>query len=211
MRKLILLLLLIFCTVPKMGFGFVDPTELKLKVYAVYLSTDPYCTNARELFSTTDPVYADFLGNPTLGSIDNSSGSWNGTYHCVIIKMSDAIKYVTNSTTESACTAGTTYTSYVCNYSSTTDPSGTTTVCSNAGEDTSYLYLSTASTQTTGGEGGSPWQAPTSSNTLNGLKLNGAFTISGSQTGTFVVDGTNKMGDEGGGDCGMQPPTFSFR
>ena len=81
-----------------------DASSLKLQVYSVMLSTSPQCTSPITVFSSATPTEVDFLATPTLGS----GNPPDGTYHCVIIKMSDLIKF-TPSTTGGSCAAGTEY------------------------------------------------------------------------------------------------------
>ncbi|MEO6895060.1 MAG: hypothetical protein ABI218_00275, partial [Caldimonas sp.] len=66
-----------------------DASSLKLQVYSVMLSASPLCTNPYTVFSNTAPTEVDFLAAPTLGS----GNPPDGTYHCVIIKMSDIIRF----------------------------------------------------------------------------------------------------------------------
>ena len=86
-----------------------DASSLKLQVYSVMLSTSPQCTSPVTVFSSTTPTEVDFLATPTLGS----GNPPDGTYHCVIIKMSDLIKF-TPSTTAGLCSASVQYTADVC-------------------------------------------------------------------------------------------------
>ncbi len=101
----------LFCSIalaaPAPGGG--DPASLKVKVYGVYASTSPQCTNPIQVFLKTTGDYVDLLQNPTLGGGDLP----DGTYECVIIKMSDVIKH-TPKVTDSTCVAGTEYTGEVC-------------------------------------------------------------------------------------------------
>src|SRR5436190_21784734 len=86
-----------------------DASSLKLQVYSVMLSTSPLCTNPYTVFNSTSPTEVDFLSAPTLGS----GNPPDATYNCVIIKMSDIIKFMP-STSGGLCTAGTEYTADVC-------------------------------------------------------------------------------------------------
>ena len=61
------------------------------------------------VFSNATATEVDFLARPTLGS----GNPPDGTYQCVIIKMSDLIKF-TPSATAGLCTAGTQYTADIC-------------------------------------------------------------------------------------------------
>src|ERR1700749_3772209 len=66
-----------------------DASSLKLQGYAVMLSTSPQCTSPVTVFSSATATEVDFLASPTLGS----GNPPDGTYHCVVIKMSDLIKF----------------------------------------------------------------------------------------------------------------------
>jgi hypothetical protein len=188
-----------------------DASSLKLQVYAVMLSTSPLCTSPVTVFSSTTPTEVDFLAAPTLGS----GNPPDATYECVIIKMSDLIKF-TPSTTSGLCSASVQYTADVCR----TDNGGTTqapdavgapSACS--GTDTApvsdavYLYLTT---NASAGTGGSTFMQPTSSSSTNGLHLTAPLVIVGTAKSKFVVNATGKVGDDGI-SCGMNPPVFGFQ
>ena len=72
----------------------IDASSLKLQVYSVMLSTSPLCTDPYTVFSSASPTEVDFLSAPTLGS----GNPPDATYNCVIIKMSDIIKFTPSST-----------------------------------------------------------------------------------------------------------------
>ena len=71
-----------------------DASSLKLQVYSVMLSTSPQCTSPVTVFSSATATEVDFLASPTLGS----GNPPDATYNCVIIKMSDLIKFTPAST-----------------------------------------------------------------------------------------------------------------
>ena len=188
-----------------------DASSLKLQVYSVMLSTSPLCTSPVTVFSSTTPTEVDFLSNPTLGS----GNPPDGTYNCVIIKMSDLIKF-TPTGTSGSCVAGTQYVADVCR----TDNSGTTqapdatgapTACTGTdiapASDAVHLYLTT---NTTAGTGGETFLQPTSPSSGNGLNLTAPLVISGTASSKFVVNATGKVS---GVDltCGMNPPIFGFQ
>ena len=132
-----------------------DASSLKLQVYSVMLSTSAMCTNPYTVFSSVSPTEVDFLSAPTLGS----GNPPDATYNCVIIKMSDIIKF-TPSSTSGLCTAGTEYVADVCrsdNNGTTQAPdSSTHTACSGSDaaphSDAVYMYLTTNASAGTGGE-----------------------------------------------------------
>ena len=95
-----------FCSANAMAL---DASSLKLQVYSVMLSTSAQCTSPVTVFSSATATEVDFLTAPTLGS----GNPPDGTYQCVIIKMSDLIKF-TPSATAGLCTAGTQDTADVC-------------------------------------------------------------------------------------------------
>jgi hypothetical protein len=188
-----------------------DASSLKLQVYAVMLSTSPLCTSPVTVFSSTTPTEVDFLAAPTLGS----GNPPDATYECVIIKMSDLIKF-TPSTTSGLCSASVQYTADVCR----TDNGGTTqapdavgapSTCSGTDaapvSDAVYLYLTT---NASAGTGGSTFMQPTSSSSTNGLHLTAPLVIVGTAKSKFVVNATGKVGDDGI-SCGMNPPVFGFQ
>jgi hypothetical protein len=188
-----------------------DASSLKLQVYSVMLSTSPLCTNPYTVFSNTAPTEVDFLAAPTLGS----GNPPDGTYNCVIIKMSDIIKF-TPSSTSGLCTAGTQYLADVCRSDNSgmtqaPDAVGAPTMCT--GTDAApvsnpvYLYLTTNPGQAKGGD---TFMQPTSASSLNGLKLTAPLVIAGTAKSKFIVDATGQVGDDGV-SCGMNPPTFGFQ
>jgi hypothetical protein len=188
-----------------------DASSLKLQVYSVMLSTSPLCTNPYTVFSNTAATEVDFLKAPTLGSGDPP----DATYNCIVIKMSDLIKF-TPSATSGSCTAGVEYVADVCR----TDNNGTTqapdvpgapTACTGTDaaphSDPVYLYLTT---NATAGTGGNTFMQPTSTSSTSGLRLTSPLVIDGVARSKFVVNATGKVS---GADvaCGMNPPVFGFQ
>lgn len=188
-----------------------DASSLKLQVYSVMLSTSPLCTSPVTVFSSPTATEVDFLSNPTLGSGNPA----DATYQCVIIKMSDLIKFKPSASSGS-CTAGTEYVADVCR----SDNGGTTHAPDAAGAMTSctgtdavphadpvYLYLTT---NASAGSGGGTFVQPTSISSGSGLNLTAPLIISGSAKSKFVVNATGKVS---GSDvtCGMNPPVFGFK
>lgn len=186
-----------------------DASSLKLKVYSVMASTSALCTNPVTIFSKDSPTEVDFISAPTLGSGNPA----DGTYQCIIIKMSDNIKFVPSSSSGS-CVAGTEYVLDVCrsdNSGSTAAPdSSTTTSCtgtsSSPASDAVYLYLTTNSTA---GSGGDTFRQPDSTSSTRGLNLTSPLIVSGSTTSKFVVNATGKV-DGSQASCEMNPPVFGF-
>jgi hypothetical protein len=188
-----------------------DASSLKLQVYSVMLSTSPLCTSPVTVFSSATPTEVDFLAAPTLGS----GNPPDGTYQCVIIKMSDLIKF-TPSTSAGLCSASTQYTADVCRtdnggMTQAPDAAGAPTVCNGTDaapvSDPVYLYLTT---NPTAGSGGNTFMQPTSLTSTNGLNLTAPLVIAGAAKSKFIVNATGKVGDDGV-SCGMNPPTFGFQ
>ncbi len=81
--------------------GYATPTSLWLKVYQVQLSTDAQgCTNAVPVGQSDAPEYQNFADSPVLVTGDPPA---DGTYQCVIITMSDHIRWQVEG--EPACEA----------------------------------------------------------------------------------------------------------
>jgi hypothetical protein len=188
-----------------------DASSLKLQVYSVMLSTSPQCTSPVTVFSSATATEVDFLATPTLGSGDPP----DATYHCVIIKMSDLIKF-TPSTSAGLCMAGTQYTADVCRSDNggmtrAPDAVGAPNACSGTDaapvSDTVHLYLTT---NASAGTGGGTFMQPTGPSSTNGLNLTAPLVIAGAAKSKFVVNATGKVGDDGV-SCGMNPPVFGFR
>jgi len=189
-----------------------DASSLKLQVYSVMLSTSPLCTSPVTVFSSATPTEVDFLAAPTLGS----GNPPDATYECVIIKMSDLIKF-TPSTSAGLCSASVQYTADVCR----SDNGGTTQAPDAAGvpstctgtdaapvSDAVYLYLTTNATAGSGG--GSTFLQPTGPSSTNGLNLTAPLVVAGTAKSKFIVNATGKVGDDGV-SCGMNPPVFGFK
>jgi len=193
------------------GAMALDASSLKLQVYSVMLSTSPQCTSPVTVFSSATPTEVDFLATPTLGS----GNPPDATYHCVIIKMSDLIKF-TPSTTAGLCSASVQYTADVCrsdNGGTTQAPDsvGAPNACSGTDAapvaDTVHLYLTT---NASAGTGGNTFMQPTGPASTNGLNLTAPLVIAGAAKSKFIVNATGKVGDDGVA-CGMNPPLFGFQ
>lgn len=207
--------LFVFCTlVSSVCRANVDASSLKLKIYKVAFSTSDRCTSATTVYEKSDSEasYQDFLISP---KITENATLANGDYKCVIIEFSDILK-VTPSSATGSCGI-TEYDQDVCyDYGGGSPTStlinGTTSTCSatKGTADRVAMYISTASTSTTGTGGHSAWTPPTSSaDANNGFNLGASFVKSGATTGKFVVNADGKV-DGSGGSCDMQPPLFSF-
>ena len=194
---------------PLAGGG--DPASLKLKIYGVYASTSPLCTNPIQVFlkSTTD--YVDILTGPALGGGDLP----DGTYECVIIKMSDVIRH-TPKATDSSCIAGTEYSGEVCRAGAdgglATDLNGNTIACTGdgtsagIGDDTLFMFMTTDPSASTGNRA---FELPLVAGDGKGIKLGAPLVISSTTKAKFVVDASGGV-VAGGGECGINPPKFRF-
>ena len=156
-------------------------------------------------------IEVDFLATPTLGS----GNPPDATYNCVIIKMSDLIKF-TPSATAGLCTAGTQYTADVCRsdnggMTQAPDAVGAPNMCTGTDaapvSDTVYLYLTT---NASAGTGGNTFMQPTGPASSNGLNLTAPLVVAGTAKSKFIVNATGKVGDDGV-SCGMNPPVFGFQ
>ena len=187
-----------------------DPSSLKIKVYAVYASTSAQCTNPTQVFLNNTGSYVDFLTGPTLGGGDLP----DGTYKCIIIKMSDIIKH-TPLATNSTCIAGTEYTAGVCSSPQTVDSlTGTSDIAcrgdgSTAGsiDDTVFMYLTTDPAASTGNKA---FKRPVTASDGNGILLSAPLVISATTRAKFVVNAMGKV-VANGGDCGINAPAFTFQ
>ncbi|HET6282163.1 MAG TPA: hypothetical protein VFH73_14445 [Polyangia bacterium] len=189
-----------------------DPASVKVKVYGVYASTSPQCTNPINVFLKSTGDYVDLLKNPDLGGGDLP----DGTYECVIIKMSDVIRH-TPKVTDSTCVAGTEYSGEVCRAGGdggmATNLDGSTITCTGdgtstgAGDDTVFMFMTTdPSASTTGSRA---FELPLAAGDGKGIKLGAPLVISSTTKAKFVVDATGGV-VPGGGDCGINPPKFRF-
>lgn len=193
------------------GLAATSASLFKLKVYKAAVSTSPLCTNLITIYESSNPDYTSFDGN----SFGQASVP-NGTYNCIAFEVSDIIKFVPSANDLPGCVQGTEYSREVCRAD---QPStiqyidGTTDTCSN-GEQRMAIYISTASSSTGGGGSANPFVPPTTSgaasDSTHGMKLNGVFQVSGSTTGTFIVDSNGGVANDSG-DCDMQPPQWGFQ
>lgn len=208
-----------------------SPSSVKVTVYSVAVSTNADCSSAKVVASYASGKEFDFMATPAPSLFTGTLA--NGSYACVILQMSDQVKFTPSTTSTSGhCVSGTSVTTPVCNSansqkyqpmtvnSDNTVTFGALQTCTaatgNAGE-TVALFLSTSSTGTTGVL--APFVQPATANASNcsgsvatgcGIKLSSAFTVNGTASGTFVVNFTGQIQDQGG-VCGLNAPTFTFR
>lgn len=199
-----------------------SPSSLKLKVYKMAVSTSPLCTNLTTVIDNgSSPSEVEFVGGVSLGS----GSVANGTYPCIVIEFSSFIKFTPSANSDSTnCLSSTEETLDVCSNGSSELIDGTTTTCASSTDNKVAMYLSTASTQTTGVDAFNP---PTSlSDATKGFNLGNSLTVSGTSSGNFVVNPSGKVCDDntagcdgggggtgtgGAGSCKLEPPLFSFQ
>jgi len=215
MKKLSLLTLTFISTLglasglsSRSAFAAGDPSSLRVKVYAVFASLSAQCTDPKQIFANEAGNFVDFLTDPTLGDGDLP----DGTYNCIIIKMSSIIKH-TPLTTESTCVAGTEYTGGVCNASdSASDLDGAPISCegdgSNAGsvDNTVFMYLTTDAAASMGKRA---FVHPATAGDGNGIRLGSPLIVSKNSRAKFVVNANGQV-MAGGGECGINAPAFDF-
>lgn len=198
-------------------------TSLKLKVFKFAVSTSPLCTNLITVLDNGNtPTEVDFLANPSLGSGNLS----NGTYPCIVIEMTDLIKFTPEDSTAGNCSHLVESTLDICRSDNGSGGAagtsvlidGTTTTCGVAGTaDRVALYISTA----TSGDNGDAFNRPTViGDTTKGITLGAALTISGTSSGKFVVNPAGQVCDKaaagcdgsagGVAACALEAPSFSF-
>lgn len=191
-----------------------NPSSLKIKVHRFAVSENADCSNPKVVIdNSANPTYVSMLDSPKFGAGELA----NGTYPCVMVEMSDQIKFTPESNVGSTCTAGTEYTLDVCGSGTYTNLDGTTGTCTgdngsdpsdNHVEEKLVLYLSTNSTSTGGSS--NAFEPPTSaSDGSHGFNLGSALIVSGTEVGVFDVDGRGKVEDETS-YCEFSPPIFSF-
>lgn len=211
MKKLIFAVVLSATTLAHGADLGLDPQDLKVKVYKFAVSTSEYCTNPITVFSNANPVYEDMLNSPTFGT-----GSIpHGTYKCVMLEMSDVIKFSPAQNSDSGtCVLGQEETLDVCranNAETTKTLNGPVVNCID-GEDKVVLYLSVSSTN--GGDELSAFQPPRSGELGYGLHLGSALKVTQSTSGTLVINGLGQVSDRdnnGVRECELNAPAFSFR
>lgn len=197
------------------------PSSLKLKVYKFAVSTSPLCTNLMTVIDNgNSPQEVEFIGSVQLGSGVLASG----TYPCVVIEMSDNIKYIPGSNSSSgSCVASTEYILDVCRtqgmsvYSSQLIDGSITTCSSGVADDRVAMFMSTGSPGT-----GDSFYPPSAVGVGDGFNLASPLVVSGSTVAQFVVNPAGKMCDnandtgsdcDGAGasvNCQLEAPVFNF-
>lgn len=200
----------IFCFLSFPILAALDPASLTSKVFAMYVSTSPYCNSPKLVFSKDQSVFYDVFGFPTLSVTDNKDHSYDGIYHCLIFKMSERFQFVPNVSGGATCLFTSVYTQDLCpSGNQTVSVDGTQINCTNAGDETVYLYLSTASDTNDPDQLVAPFSPPQLSDTSKGVKLNAPYSISGLSAGRLVIDASSRI-SASGGSCLLDFPKFSF-
>lgn len=211
MKKIVLAVVVAaFASSPAFAAG--TPRSVFMKIYSLWLSPNADCSSAINVFDSSAAMEFDMVSGPTIGG----GNPPDGTYQCLIMKISDQVRFVVNAA-EGSCTAGYTGTLDLCRTaggaSQTTPFDGTNfltnTTCTTGVDNTIYLYISTGASCTTGC-GGAFKRPATAGTATEGINLGNAFVVSGSTAGTFVADFTGKV-DGSGATCDVQAPRFTFR
>ena len=177
----------------------VDPGYVKIKVYEFRVSKNADCSNGIEVYKNNAPGYQDMTHNPTLGS----GAIPDGTYNCVMMRMSDFLHF-TAATQDSlnTCTPGTDSTTDVGHDNTAVDPDGTQHVLGAAGtENIVWLYIRTGATI----QQDSNAFAPT-----GGIPLTSPLVVNGDTAHTMVFDFSGRIGDDHS-VCSCDAPHVSFR
>ncbi|NCN26586.1 hypothetical protein GW915_03340 [bacterium] len=186
----------------------ISPSELQIKVSQFWISTSADCSNPILVFEDLGADYQNILTTGTKPTFGRGSVE-PANYKCVIMGMNDIIQYRPASSDGQQCVAGELETLDVCGAGSGSfdHPEGSVYAdgtCSGA-NDVVPLYLSNFS-----GSNGDAFNRPTESGSGNGISLSGELEVgTASVNSFFVVDGTDQVSTSGG-NCEMQPPTFSF-
>lgn len=224
MKKLIFTLAFLLIAAPVMAG--VNATSTVVKLYKAYASTSGLCTNPVVFLNAEadTATYPNGYSETDFASANNTVGTGtiaDGTYNCVIFKVSDNVTFVPETNEGASCVAGTSYTIDVCRdfgagAASIYNPeTGATTTCSD-NEDTVWVYISTYATNTSGNQANNPFTPPTADgDASHGIQFGSAMVVSADLTGTFVFGTDGKIatlpyGPNGSNTCDMDQPTFSF-
>ncbi len=191
----------------------VSASSVSIKIYDAWISTSETCANPTKVFHSESGETFNMASSPTISSTSVAQG----TYPCIIAKMSDNITF-SPQTSEGSCTAGASYTIDVCRAEenrSSTDPDGNTVTCTGThgvpAVNQITIYISTFSTNDiTNGGSGNEFAAPTASNRNQGIKLSSPLVVTATTSGTFFTDFTNKISGAQS-SCDLDPPVFGFR
>lgn len=209
--------LLAFLFAPHANAATFNVSAVKIKVYGMWVSTSQTCENPIKVFENATPSEVNLVSNPQLGGGDIP----DGTYPCVMIKISDRIQVEHNATGSCAgysadpidlftpdvygILAQEQSSRFQGMYTSSTQIRGdgvlndilveeNSAFQGTSSEDQMFLFLSTSSTSTGRAIHHRPRQA---SDAVFGEKLSSPFVVSGSTAGTLTVNGLSQITDEG--------------
>jgi len=209
-RKLVLMVhalaLVGICAWVPSAKAVTNPSSVKIKIFEMRLSQSANCSNSITVFSNGAGTTQDMVNNPTLGA----GAIPNGSYKCVMVKISNLISYVPVAI-DGACVPGTTYQRNIFRAGSTSvDPNGN--VIHGQGATSSDLievdfWAYFAIGGTVSGQGNS-CNSPS-----NACTLSTPITITSDRTGTLVTDFDGQIdgSSNGGTTCDLKPPSFTFR
>jgi hypothetical protein len=186
--------------------GAVDPGFVKVKVYEIRVSPNTDCTNGIVVARYASPTLFDMVNNPTLGSGTIS----NGTYRCVMLRMTNYIHFTPSATdpswTHSVCIPGSDYETNVARNITAVDPDGTIhTLGAGDPETPIWLYIRSNAPTTNDTNSFSP---------VGGIPLTSPLVVNGDGAHTMVFDFSHRVGegqDNGVWSCGCEAPTLGFR
>jgi hypothetical protein len=182
------------------GVSMGDPGSILIGMYALSISPNPDCSAAvkvQDYGATAESK--DFVANPILFTGTPDAGS----YHCVVIKMSDAIDF-TSASTFGTCTTGVLYHQDIYRDGETDWKDVDLVTIIGHGTDESPVddhvsIVMTTDTSAAIGRGFSTHQV---------IRLESPLVVPGSST--FYWNAAGSVTTEDGWPCGLQPgrPTF---
>jgi len=211
MKKLIVGIMILASNFSFAADSGLNPNYIKIKVYKFAVSRSEYCTNPKVVLTNENPEYEDILSSPTFGT----GSIKNGTYKCVMLEISDIIKFSPDQNSDSGgCLMGIENTLDICREETTKTLAGETVGCI-VGEDRVVIYLSTATIESEMFEENfSAFLPPLASEKRYGVKLHGALKVTKASSGTLVVNGLGQVSDivnDAERKCELDAPVFSFR
>jgi hypothetical protein len=254
MKKILFMTIAALLVSPSLMAVPVGTSKAEIKLYKAYISANGDCSDPTVFYDAEDDTdnatrAQDANGNYYIvydmdgGTTVTEAAIAEGTYNCVIFKISDYITFSPDAIEVEPCVSSNTpfgdlvctcdptqdYEIDVCwdfngdgNGASVYDPeSETTGTCTAAinTEDIVWVYISTYSTNTEGGETLSSHTPPTESgDDSNGHPLStGTINLTTDMTGTFIFGTDGRVRTEtippsegGGTRCEMGEPTFGF-
>ncbi len=203
--KKIILLVLVGMFSGLFAYAVVDPSAVKIKLYAAYIAEQGDCKNPIKIFEDAAGKEFNMMETPELGSGQVEPKA----YKCMIMHMGDRVK-VTPAKTEGSCSVGIESTMDICQNGTLVMDAGTgSTYTCTGNEDKVFVYLSTTATSENGGAGA--FIRPDKEGDGNGMRLQNAIDTSKGK-GCFVFDCFGKVdGNTIPNTCSMNPPTFGYR